>query len=241
MTACDLAVREKHHYVAQYLESKMVFAVSGVSSGSGNNGHGGHGANSGGGNSGGGGGTPESVVSADSARASSYEEDEEDYEDEEEEEEEAVYCGLRSKDLQEAKEQESRTASFKLNLSRLNKACARWHYLFACQKLEPEIGKRQRKEKAPLLPQLIVDTSEMLGVPLFTAEALLRFCEWSKEALRIEWARDPVQTCLRAGLAPPYSILGLAQPQQSQYVQYRTAAGRQGRSLVYSPSFTPWP
>ena len=223
-------MREKHHYVAQYLESKMVFAVSGVSSG-----------NDGNEGGGGGGGTPESAASADSARASSYEEDEEDYEDEEEEEEEAVYCGLRSKDLQEAKEQESRTASFKLNLSRLNKACARWHCLFACQKLEPEIGKRQRKEKAPLLPQLIVDTSEMLGVPLFTAEALLRFCEWSKEALRIEWARDPVQTCLRAGLAPPYSILGLAQPQQSQYVQYRTAAGRQGRSLVYSPSFTPWP
>ena len=75
----------------------------------------------------------------------------------------------------------------------------------------------------------------MLGVPLFTAEALLRFCEWSKEALRIEWARDPVQTCLRAGLTPPYSALRLAQPQQqSQYVQYRTASGRQGRSSVQS-------
>ena len=93
----------------------------------------------------------------------------------------------------------------------------------------------RREEKAPLLPQLIVDTSEMLGVPLFTAEALLRFCEWSKEALRIEWARDPVQTCLRAGLTPPYSALRLAQPQQqSQYVQYRTASGRQGRSSVQS-------
>ena len=103
MTACDLAVREKHHYVAQYLESKMVFAVSGVSSG--NDGHEG----GGGGCGGGGGGTPESAASADSARASSYEEDEEDYEDEEEEE--AVYCGLRSKDLQEAKEQERMIAS----------------------------------------------------------------------------------------------------------------------------------
>ena len=91
MSAYNLAVREKHHYVAQYLESKMAFAVSGVSSG-----------NSGNGNGGGGGGTPESVASADSARASSYE-DEEDFDDEEEEE--AVYCGLRSKDLQEAKEQ----------------------------------------------------------------------------------------------------------------------------------------
>ena len=78
-------------------------------------------------------------------------------------------------------------------------------------------------------PQLIVDTSEMLGVPLFTAEALLRFCEWSKEALRLEWARDPVQTCLRAGLAPPYSILGLVPSQQpSQHAQYRTTAARQG-------------
>ena len=93
MSAYNLAVREKHHYVAQYLESKMAFAVSGVSSGNSGNGNGG----------GGGGGTPESVASADSARASSYE-DEEDFDDEEEEEE-AVYCGLRSKDLQEAKEQ----------------------------------------------------------------------------------------------------------------------------------------
>ena len=82
-------MREKHYYVAQYLESKMAFAVSGVSSGNSGNGNGGS-------------GTPESVASADSARASSYE-DEEDFEDEEEEE--AVYCGLRSKDLQEAKEQ----------------------------------------------------------------------------------------------------------------------------------------
>ena len=91
MSAYNLAVREKHHYVAQYLESKMAFAVSGVSSGNSGNGNGG------------GGGTPESVASADSARASSYE-DEEDFDDEDEEEE-AVYCGLRSKDLQEAKEQ----------------------------------------------------------------------------------------------------------------------------------------
>ena len=91
MSAYNLAVREKHHYVAQYLESKMAFAVSGVSSGNSGNGNGG------------GGGTPESVASADSARASSYE-DEEDFDDEDEEEE-AVYCGLRSKDLQEAREQ----------------------------------------------------------------------------------------------------------------------------------------
>ena len=103
MTACDLAVREKHHYVAQYLESKMVFAVSGVSSGNDGNEGGSCGVD------GGGGGTPESAASADSARASSYEEDEEDYENEEEEE--AVYCGLRSKDLQEAKEQERMIAS----------------------------------------------------------------------------------------------------------------------------------
>ena len=100
---------------------------------------------------------------------------------------------------------------------------------------------RHGKEKAAFLSQLIVDTSEMLGVPLFTAEALLRFCEWSKEALRIEWARDPVQTCLRAGLTPPYSILGLTQPPQSQHVQYRTAAGRQGRSCVQPIHYSPTP
>ena len=77
----------------------------------------------------------------------------------------------------------------------------------------------------------------MLGVPLFTAEALLRFCEWSKEALRLEWARDPVQTCLRAGIAPPYSILGLVPSQPpSQHAQYRTAGVRQG-SFCEQPTY----
>ena len=95
-------------------------------------------------------------------------------------------------------------------------------------------GKGSRRERTLSL-QLIVDTAEMLGVPLFTAEALLRFCEWSKEALRIEWSRDPLQTCLRAGLTPPYSLLGRAQQQlQPQYGQHRTAAGRQGRTLLCS-------
>lgn len=113
----------------------MVFTVSGVSGG--NNGNGGRG----GGRGGGGGGTPESVASADSVRASSYEEDEEDYEDEEEEE--AVYCGLRSKDLQEAKEQECTIASSKVDLSPLNKDFVLWHYAIKryCHACETETWK----------------------------------------------------------------------------------------------------
>ena len=112
--------------------------------------------------------------------------------------------------------------------------------LACCSEPARERKPHREKEHRPSL-QLIVDTAEMLGVPLFTAEALLRFCEWSKEALRIEWSREPLQTCLRAGLTPPSSLLGRAQQQQQQpqYGQLRTAAGRQGWALLCSACVRP--
>nr|CAI5842726.1 unnamed protein product [Callosobruchus analis] len=74
--------------------------------------------------------------------------------------EQEVYSGLRSQDLQEAKD------------------------------------------------QLLVDTSDMLKIPLFTAEALLRDNEWSRELLLEKWMRDPVQCCQTAGVpAPPSALL----------------------------------
>ncbi|KAH0812293.1 hypothetical protein GEV33_010496 [Tenebrio molitor] len=74
-------------------------------------------------------------------------------------EQEEVYSGLRSQDLQEAKD------------------------------------------------QLLVDTSDMLKIPLFTAEALLRNNEWSRELLLEKWMKDPVECCQLAGVQAPSSVL----------------------------------
>ncbi|ENN79423.1 hypothetical protein YQE_04067, partial [Dendroctonus ponderosae] len=77
-------------------------------------------------------------------------------------EQEEVYSGLRSQDLQEAKD------------------------------------------------QLLVDTSDMLKIPLFTAEALLRDNEWSRELLLEKWMRNPVECCELAGVQAPSSVLNYA-------------------------------
>lgn len=55
--------------------------------------------------------------------------------------------------------------------------------------------------------QLLVDTSDMLKIPLFTAEALLRDNEWSRELLLEKWMRDPVECCQLAGVQAPSSVL----------------------------------
>ncbi|KAK5648628.1 hypothetical protein RI129_003520 [Pyrocoelia pectoralis] len=72
---------------------------------------------------------------------------------------EEVYSGLRSQDLQEAKD------------------------------------------------QLLVDTSDMLKIPLFTAEALLRNNDWSRELLLEKWMKDSVECCQLAGVQAPSSAL----------------------------------
>ncbi|XP_063408346.1 ankyrin repeat and IBR domain-containing protein 1-like, partial [Mytilus trossulus] len=43
--------------------------------------------------------------------------------------------------------------------------------------------------------QLLVETADMLSVPLFTAEALLRNHEWSREILLEAWMTDPKACC----------------------------------------------
>lgn len=82
--------------------------------------------------------------------------------------------------------------------------------------------------------QLLVETSDMLHIPLFTAEALLRdngkfqeidliildlwwigvflivvliSAEWSRESLLDKWMKDPVHCCQSAGVQPPPSAL----------------------------------
>ncbi|CAH0550556.1 unnamed protein product [Brassicogethes aeneus] len=112
-TPCDLAMKASHHDIAEFLESRMVFADN-----------------------------PNTVN-----------------EDEMIIEQEEVYSGLRSQDLQEAKD------------------------------------------------QLLVDTSDMLKIPLFTAEALLRVNEWSRELLLEKWMKNAAECCEFAGVQAPSSIL----------------------------------
>ncbi|XP_045114482.1 ankyrin repeat and IBR domain-containing protein 1-like isoform X2 [Portunus trituberculatus] len=57
--------------------------------------------------------------------------------------------------------------------------------------------------------QLLVETADMLHIPLFTAEALLRDNEWSKALLLEKWMTNAVQCCEEAGIAPPASALQL--------------------------------
>ncbi|XP_044747423.1 ankyrin repeat and IBR domain-containing protein 1-like [Coccinella septempunctata] len=83
-------------------------------------------------------------------------------EDEIIQEQDEVYSGLRSQDLQEAKD------------------------------------------------QLLVDTSDMLKIPLFTAEALLRNNEWSRELLLEKWMKDPIECCELAGVQAPSNVLNHA-------------------------------
>ncbi|XP_050544960.1 ankyrin repeat and IBR domain-containing protein 1-like isoform X2 [Daktulosphaira vitifoliae] len=54
--------------------------------------------------------------------------------------------------------------------------------------------------------QLLVETADMLNLPLFTAEALLRNNEWSREILLERWVRDPDKCCQIAGVQVPISV-----------------------------------
>lgn len=70
---------------------------------------------------------------------------------------------------------------------------------------------------------LLVETADMLQLPLFTAEALLRnygndlckdvkliekfLLEWSKETLLQSWIDDPIRCCEISGVNPPLSLL----------------------------------
>ncbi|XP_060867309.1 ankyrin repeat and IBR domain-containing protein 1-like [Metopolophium dirhodum] len=54
--------------------------------------------------------------------------------------------------------------------------------------------------------QLLVETADMLNLPLFTAEALLRNNEWSREILLERWVRDPDKCCQIAGVQVPMSV-----------------------------------
>ena len=60
--------------------------------------------------------------------------------------------------------------------------------------------------------QLIVETADKLNIPLFTAEAILRANEWSRDLLTERFRRDPVETCLHAGVQPPTSVLTGSKP-----------------------------
>ncbi|CAG0921381.1 unnamed protein product [Notodromas monacha] len=50
---------------------------------------------------------------------------------------------------------------------------------------------------------LLVETSDMLNVPLFSAEILLRQHEWSRESLLEHWVENMAACCEAAGIQPP--------------------------------------
>ncbi|KAI8776004.1 ankyrin repeat and IBR domain-containing protein 1 [Biomphalaria glabrata] len=54
--------------------------------------------------------------------------------------------------------------------------------------------------------QLLVETADMLSVPLFTAEALLRNHEWSRETLLEAWISDPIACCEKCGVTLPSTL-----------------------------------
>ncbi|XP_060599500.1 ankyrin repeat and IBR domain-containing protein 1-like [Ruditapes philippinarum] len=54
--------------------------------------------------------------------------------------------------------------------------------------------------------QLLVETADMLSIPLFTAEALLRNYEWSREMLLDAWMSDPVACCEKSGVSRPANL-----------------------------------
>ncbi|XP_055938301.1 ankyrin repeat and IBR domain-containing protein 1-like [Argiope bruennichi] len=63
--------------------------------------------------------------------------------------------------------------------------------------------------------QLLVETSDMFHVPLFTAEVLLRNYEWSRQNLLEAWMKDPVSCCKEAGISPPISAVNFSPTKDS--------------------------
>ena len=55
---------------------------------------------------------------------------------------------------------------------------------------------------------LLVDTADMLQVPLFAAQALLRHVDWSRPALLDEWMQDRDAVCKAAGVPDLKSTVG---------------------------------
>lgn len=96
--------------------------------------------------------------------------------------------------------------------------------------IEPYNGLREQdlREAKDLL---LVETADMLHIPLFTAEALLKHFEWSREALVEAWVRDPVGCCEKCGVrSTPPSLFASSVSSNSPNVQ-RSPAGRSVGSL----------
>ncbi|KAF0308204.1 Ankyrin repeat and IBR domain-containing protein 1 [Amphibalanus amphitrite] len=56
--------------------------------------------------------------------------------------------------------------------------------------------------------QLLVEAADMLHVPLFIADALLRDNDWSKTQLLERWINSPLECCESAGVQAPASLAG---------------------------------
>lgn len=70
---------------------------------------------------------------------------------------------------------------------------------------------------------MLVETADMLRVPLFTAEGLLRNHEWSKEALIEAWMADPVSACKNAGVTlPDNHVTGKAELEEKAKISLKS-------------------
>ncbi|KAG8200864.1 hypothetical protein JTE90_015769 [Oedothorax gibbosus] len=87
--------------------------------------------------------------------------------------------------------------------------------------------------------QLLVETSDMFHVPLFTAEVLLRNYEWSRQALLDAWMRDPVACCKEAGITPPSSALNFSPTQDALKSCCEQIQNEYQSETLNSPSKTP--
>ncbi|XP_065294632.1 ankyrin repeat and IBR domain-containing protein 1-like isoform X1 [Dermacentor albipictus] len=83
---------------------------------------------------------------------------------------------------------------------------------------------------------LLVETSDMLHVPLFTAEALLRCHDWSQVALLEAWVQDPVGCCLAAGVQPTTSAVHASERSNDPVVTEEYQSGSLNSSSPSTPS-----
>ena len=78
--------------------------------------------------------------------------------------------------------------------------------------------------------QLLVETADLLHVPLLTAEALLKHSEWSREILLDKWLEDPFTTCKLAGVDPSSSLLRQPIHLDQYQEQHQTGSKKQTSS-----------
>ncbi|XP_065316198.1 uncharacterized protein LOC135924994 isoform X1 [Gordionus sp. m RMFG-2023] len=95
-----------------------------------------------------------------------------------------------------------------------------------------------RTELQELKDQLIVETSDMLNVPLFTAEGLLRYFEWSKLRLLDSWIADPPTCCRLCGVQSPPSTSPITETSRTDLLNADSKSKRGNANQEFSINAT---